>query len=364
MPRDLLIGNGSLVVAFDSQYRLADIYFPHVGQENHAGAPSRFGVWADGVISWVESDAWQRTLTYLRETLVTDVTCTSEALGLRLRCYDVVDADANLYVRKIVVRNLRETARTIKLFFHHDFNLYGNASSDTAYFDPDSRSIIHYKAKRYFLINTASESGAGIAEYACGRSGIGNEGTWRDAEDGQLSMNAIQQGAVDSVIGISLNLEPHGSDTAFYWICAGMRYGDAEVLRGVTLDFRASELAAIAGPNGAGKSTLLGIMAGLRHGYAGACRYRGVEVRRWQRRASIPWHGPSRGEQFPQKSLTRPAIAVICCAPCRAPRRTSPRSSRERAASRAPPRASGFCRRARCRGGCGHRPSGFSTSPP
>ena len=53
MPRDLLIGNGSLVVAFDSKYRLADLYFPHVGQENHAGAPSRFGVWVDGTMSWV-----------------------------------------------------------------------------------------------------------------------------------------------------------------------------------------------------------------------------------------------------------------------------------------------------------------------
>ncbi|HUJ15882.1 MAG TPA: glycoside hydrolase family 15 protein [Thermoanaerobaculia bacterium] len=231
MPRDLIIGNGSLVVAFDSQYRLADLYFPHVGQENHAGAPSRFGVWADGTMSWVESDAWKRTLSYLRETLVTDVTCTNDSLGIRLRCYDVVDADANLYVRKIVVRNLREDARTIKLYFHHDFDLYGNAHSDTAYFDPDPRAIIHYKAKRYLLINTATDAGAGIEEYACGRSGIaGNEGTWRDAEDGQLSMNAIQQGAVDSTIGIALNVEPHGSATAFYWICAGVRYGDVREL--------------------------------------------------------------------------------------------------------------------------------------
>src|SRR5712691_823835 len=231
MPRDLLIGNGSLVVAFDSKYRLADIYFPHVGQENHAGAPSRFGVWADDTLSWVESDAWQRTLTYLRETLVTDVHCQNDALGLRLRCYDIVDAEANFWVRKIAVRNLRDDARTVKLFFHHDFNLYGSASGDTAMFDPDSRSIIHYKAKRYFLINAATEEAAGVAEYACGRSGIGeSEGTWRDAEDGQLSMNAIQQGAVDSMISVTLNVEPNGNATAFLWVCAGVRYGDVRQL--------------------------------------------------------------------------------------------------------------------------------------
>jgi glucoamylase len=231
MPRDLLIGNGSLVVAFDPKYRLADIYFPHVGQENHAGSPSRFGVWADDKISWVESDDWERTLHYLRETLVTDVHCHNEALGLRLRCYDVVDADSNVYLRKIVVRNMRDESRTIKLFFHHDLNLYSNASGNTAMFDPDSRSIIHYKSKRYLLINVATESGSGVEEYACGRSGIGgSEGTWRDAEDGKLSMNAIQQGAVDSTVAITLQLEPNGNATAFYWICAGVRYGDVRQL--------------------------------------------------------------------------------------------------------------------------------------
>ncbi|MDQ6801285.1 MAG: glycoside hydrolase family 15 protein [Acidobacteriota bacterium] len=231
MPRDLLIGNGSLVVAFDSKYRLADIYFPHVGQENHSGSRFRFGVWVDGKLSWVESDEWQRTLAYLRETLVTDVDCLNEESGLRLRCYDVVDADANIYLRKIVVRNLRSEPREVKLFFHHDFNLYGSANSDTAMFDPDSRSIIHYKAKRYFLMNIATESAHGIEEYACGRSGIGDsEGTWRDAEDGKLSMNAIQQGAADSTISVSLSLEPNGNATAFYSICAGMRYGDVRDL--------------------------------------------------------------------------------------------------------------------------------------
>src|SRR6266850_6234077 len=162
MPRDLLIGNGSLVVAFDSKYRLADIYFPHVGQENHAGAPFRFGVWADDAFSWVEGDAWQRKLTYLRETLVSDVDCQNEDAGLRLRCYDIVDADANIYLRKIVVRNLRSDPRNVKLFFHHDFNLYGSPSADTAMFDPDSRSVIHYKAKRYFLVNAATEEAHGV----------------------------------------------------------------------------------------------------------------------------------------------------------------------------------------------------------
>jgi glucoamylase len=231
MPRDLPIGNGSLLIAFDSQYRLADFYFPHVGMENHAAARFRFGVWADGKLHWIEHPQWKKTLGYLRDTLVTDVVCENEESGLRLNCYDAVDADANVYVRKIVVRNTRNEKRDVKLFLHHDLNLYGTAVGDTAMFDPESRSIIHYKARRYVLINASCDGEAGISEYACGRSGIaGAEGTWRDAEDGELSMMPIAQGSVDSTVAISVHLEPLANATVMYWICAAKNYNDVREL--------------------------------------------------------------------------------------------------------------------------------------
>ena len=224
MPRDLPIGNGSLLVAFDAQYRIADFYFPRVGMENHAAGKSRFGVFCDGELHPVDEAPWQRTLEYLRDTLVTDVLLQNESIGLRLRCYDAVDPDACVFVRKIVVRNLRNEARDVKLFLHHELALYGTSVGDTVMFDPPSRGIIQYKARRYVLINCDG----GVNEYACGRSPVaGGEGTWADAGDGLLSMDAIAQGAVDSTFSISLRLEANGSATAFYWICSGRT--DAEV---------------------------------------------------------------------------------------------------------------------------------------
>ena len=225
MPRDLPIGNGSILINFDAQYRLADFFYPHVGMENHAAARFRFGVWADDKICWIEDPQWHKSLGYLRDTLVTDVTCENESMGLRLRCHDGVDSDSNVYIRKIVVRNSRAEKRTIKLFLHHDLNLYAQAIGDTAMYDPAFRGLIHYKARRYFLINAQTGDEAGIDEYECGRSGIGGtEGTWRDAEDGQLSMTAVAQGTVDSTIAVTLELEANGSATVLYWICAGRRY--------------------------------------------------------------------------------------------------------------------------------------------
>ena len=158
MPRDLPIGNGSMLVAFDADYRLADFYFPHVGMENHAASRFRLGIWFDDRLQWFEDVEWQKTLSYLRDTLVTDVSCEHEGAGIKLRFHDAVDPDANVFLRKIVVRNTRSEAREIKLFLHHDFNLYGNAIGDTAMYDPETRSVIHYKARRYLLVGSGANT--------------------------------------------------------------------------------------------------------------------------------------------------------------------------------------------------------------
>jgi iron complex transport system ATP-binding protein len=56
------------------------------------------------------------------------------------------------------------------------------------------------------------------------------------------------------------------------------------VLHGVDLTAEAGELIALVGLNGAGKSTLLETIAGGLTGYGGACRLRGRDVQKWNRR--------------------------------------------------------------------------------
>ncbi|MBO0236856.1 hypothetical protein, partial [Vibrio parahaemolyticus] len=84
--------------------RIRDIYFPFVGKENHSeGHPFRFGVWVDGLFSWVSDDGWRRDLRYQTETLVTEVRLTSEALALELVCHDAVDQRENIFLRRVEV---------------------------------------------------------------------------------------------------------------------------------------------------------------------------------------------------------------------------------------------------------------------
>jgi GH15 family glucan-1,4-alpha-glucosidase len=225
MPKDIPVSNGSFLLNFDSDYQIRDVYFPFVGQENHSsGHPFRFGVWVDGLYSWMGPE-WKKDLKYENDSLVTDVFLKNEALGVELYCSDAVDLDLNVYVKKIEVRNLQDKPRQVRLFFGHDFHLYGNDIGGTAYFDPRSSSIVHYKSHRYFLISCLAHDNWGVQYYTCGDGGDpGSLGTGKEAERGELSGNPSAWGSPHSTIGIRLELAARGKTTAYYWIAAGMTY--------------------------------------------------------------------------------------------------------------------------------------------
>src|SRR3954470_4717373 len=236
MPRDLPLSNGNLLVNFDSTYTLRDIYYPYIGLENQTdGHECRLGVWADGQFAWVDDEGWSRRLLYKHDTLATDVTLIHEGLGLRIECTDVVDFHEDVMVRHFILHDLLNQEREVRLFFPHDFHLYGTEVGDTAYFDPDSGALIHYKNARYMLLmgGTAQEGKlrVGLDGYATGTKEVGSqEGTWRDAEDGVLGHNPIAQGSVDSTAQINVNLPAGGEGEVYFWMVAAQNHSDARDL--------------------------------------------------------------------------------------------------------------------------------------
>lgn len=236
MPRDLPIGNGSLLVNFDCTYQLRDLYWPHVGLENHSkGQVFHFGVWVDGRFKWLDDPGWSRGMRYAHETLVTEVELAHPDLQLDLVCHDAVDFHENLYLRRIDVNNPTDRQREVRLFFHHDLSISSHEVGDTAYYEPERRAVYHYKGSRWFLINGAApgkrpEDAAdsvdgwhiGLQQWACGHTGVHSlQGTWKDAEDGQLSGNPIAQGSVDSTVALHLTIPPQTTQTAYYWLAVG-----------------------------------------------------------------------------------------------------------------------------------------------
>ncbi len=245
MPRDLPLGNGNLLVAFDQSYQIRDLYWPHVGQENHAlGHPFRTGVWVDGQFRWFDDGSWQRTLRYQSETLVTEVVMQNPGLNVAIQAAEMVEFHEDLLVHRLEISNQENRDREIRIFFHHDFHIAGNDIGDTAYYEPERRAMIHYKDTNWFMMNGAVDIGegasragwdpspdnypglvTGIHQWACGLKEIRNlQGTWRDAEDGQLEGGVVAHGSVDSTIGFNLTFKAGQSRVLYYWMAVGPNF--------------------------------------------------------------------------------------------------------------------------------------------
>ncbi|MEM3675875.1 MAG: glycoside hydrolase family 15 protein [Thermoplasmataceae archaeon] len=214
------LGNGRLMVSFDRDYRLADFYYSGSQAENHSGGhPFYFGISVDGKFSWVRN-AMIRKKDYEDHTMVSLSVIDFE--GITFECEDFVDIYEDMYCRGITITSGKSSPSTVSLFFHQNFNIYGNNIGDTALYYPEVSSVLHYKGRRYFLCSTMDQTGNKMDQYAIGiKDFLGLEGTWKDAEDGQLSMNPVAIGSVDSVIRHTITLEPKKPLKVFYFIICG-----------------------------------------------------------------------------------------------------------------------------------------------
>jgi len=237
MPRDIPVGNGKLLITFDQDYCMRDIYYPYVGKENHTGGHKfRFGIWVEGNFDWVKREGWNLNLEYVHESLLTSVTARNEIFGMSLLCNDIVDYRETIYIKKIILKNLADKEREFRLFFHHDFHIHESSTGDTAYYDPDEKAIIHYKGNRYFLMSGMKNGIRGIDQYSTGIKEFRRlEGTWRDAEDGRLEGNTISQGSVDSTLSFSVTVPSHKEQILYYWITVGKNFAEVSYLHKLIL---------------------------------------------------------------------------------------------------------------------------------
>lgn len=229
MINQLVVSNGQVFAGWKHDYTLGNLTFPHVGLHEHTSDPWRFGVWAAGQFAW--SPEFQRRLSYIDDTLVTDVTMSSERLGVELRCNDVVHYRRPILLKKVSVTNKRQIGMEVRLFFHHDPYIKESADSNTVYFCPSSRSLVAYKEDIYILANAKVGDKVGFTSYACGhKKSRGMEGTWRDAEDGILGNSINAEGAVDSVGSVSLYLAPGETKVVWYWMTFGKKFSVVDSL--------------------------------------------------------------------------------------------------------------------------------------
>ena len=233
MPSDLPLGNGNLLVNFDKDYNLRDIYYPYVGKANQsARRTSRTGILVDGQFSWLSDPEWSKDLDYVRDSLTTNVKAANGPLEIQLTFNDTVDFHRDILLRRVEVFNLSQRPRNVRLFFHYDFLFWGVGSGDSIHYHPNGNFLVAYKDNCYFLMNATTERSVGISSWTTGfKDDVGSGGSWSDAQDGILEENSNSFGSIDGVIAVDLSLIPPGESRVCHaWLAAGQDMEEVRAL--------------------------------------------------------------------------------------------------------------------------------------
>lgn len=234
MSRHVVLGNGSLTAGIDKFGLIHDFYYPYVGLENLTNARNshhKIGVWVDGTFSWVDDGSWRIEVNFRDDALIAHVMLHNDELGIKIHTEDFVDPELDVLCRKITILNTKDTERECRLFMHQIFQISRSGRADTALYVPDNHYIFDYKGRTCLIAAGVDQDGAGFDQYAVGNYGIeGKEGTFKDAEDGELSGSAVEHGGVDSVIRFSKRIAGHASHSFDYWVAAGESQSDAEAI--------------------------------------------------------------------------------------------------------------------------------------
>lgn len=230
--RPIMLGNGSLTVGLGEHGLVHDFYYPYVGLDNLTNARSmrhKIGVWVDGDFSWMDDETWELSLDFEPTALIGKVVAKQPRLGIELHFEDFVDSELNAFCRRIDVLNTSGEYHDIRLFTHQVFQISRAGRADTAMFVPDENYILDYKGRCALLIYGHNEAGEVYDQFAVGNFGIeGKDGTYRDAEDGELSNNAVEHGGVDSVMRFPVGLSGGQKTHVDYWIVAADSQFSAE----------------------------------------------------------------------------------------------------------------------------------------
>lgn len=226
MARPIVLSNGELHVGINLYGLVHDFSYPHVAKENHTIGKNlrhRVGVWTGGQISWLDDEgAWEFNFSYPDDSLIGLTTATNHNIGIRLEMEDCVYSERNVFVRNVHVVNLWDNKRDVRLFMHQAF-IIGDSQSktDTVQYLPNSDAIVHYRGRRVFAVSGCHDDKP-FDQHSVGLFGIeGREGTYRDADDGELSCSVVEHGRVDSTLRFKLDLAPKSSSRVYYWIAAG-----------------------------------------------------------------------------------------------------------------------------------------------
>jgi glucoamylase len=212
----LVAGNGRLLLTVNEHGDWNELFYPFPGQFQQL-REARLGLFdvRAGKFAWLRrGNGFSIEQRPVGAGHLPESTWTGEGLQLTLR--DHIHPNHDLIVRTIRVR--AEPARPLRLFAYHAFQIAESMYQDTAYVDPETPSLVHYKRGYYFEFFAEPA----FTHAVCGEHTLkGLRGTYVDAEDGRLEGRTVAHGAADSVMQWDVDPPAGGEAELRLFLAAG-----------------------------------------------------------------------------------------------------------------------------------------------
>ncbi len=242
--RPLVYGNGNLLVCVDEKGVVRELYYPDIGLNNHlchikVGVYDIYKAKFEWIHDWeieqhytryfprlidLKSGKTKFTIYEQKYSMIGENIFRNEKFGIEVTLRENVHPNMNIFLRFIIVKNIGNEEKKLRLFSCHKYNILGNSLGETAICEEKKHMLTHFKQNRYFLHASECKFDAfsvkNIDE---------EEGVCKDVVDGKLECKRIANGNVESGIGWNLEkVKVNESATIFWWLCAGRNFREVK----------------------------------------------------------------------------------------------------------------------------------------
>lgn len=228
MSTALVLGNGKLLVNINNRLNLSDIYWPHVGQENHlAKEPNSIFLRINGHYTYLTDSSWIVRTEYIKDSLVGSSVAINKKYNIEVEIKDFVLPDRDVFVRIFNVRNLGKRDLDVQVYLKNNFYMIESDVGNTATWYPLASVMVHYKKNRYIGVGSSEE----IYQFSCaGPLDNNNKGCVPGLNTGELANNPVSTGSVQSCISHKFQLKPDEEyDFDSFMVC-GQTYDEIKKL--------------------------------------------------------------------------------------------------------------------------------------
>lgn len=154
-----IVGNSRMLGCLTDKGELVRLFWPHIDYPQHIDRMNAGLFFADQVHStmWLDSDCFQHSQRYIKDTNILETYCTNQEKGLKIRQTDYCLPDSDVLVRSFNIENFGSNEMKLG-FITYSGCVTTTPELRSTLFDFDCDSLVHYRHGYYIAISADREA--------------------------------------------------------------------------------------------------------------------------------------------------------------------------------------------------------------